>query len=704
MTLNCYHTTSSSTTKTPLHPSCNNNVHTTRVTARVRTCSSTCSGGTVATAAAKTLVDQDQSLLACNPTRSTQEKEKRKKKKKKKQIFGWCLAFLLDVVLVCITRTGKDWFWRRKLLSMSTTKRLMTTITMASCSLRKAVILGSLVVLLVLQALRQNSTSSSILGFLANLEYSQDTLKSNVASVVAEQASAGAGAGSTTPKVAVNNNITSFTAGEETSTRSATTVQSSLVFPSFLKDYIEFHNAQRQQEKTSTSLSQIKYLIWRCPYNTQCGGTGDRIKGILTAFYTAICTGRVLLIDWPLDMSQDDKDVSLFLQPHRIQWTIPPQVRQRLDRKSKLYRAIDNYDNPWFKNLSVPTPFRDHPIIDMRSNLWSEHVNAVVRINDTQCIQTLWQQEVAKNNNNNNNKNKYDVHHYAAQEKYLFRMGFWTMFTFSDAVHAQKRRMQQQAQLLKFPPTELSSPPPPPSPLTGHTHVEPYVAIHIRTGMGGSSFQDPLRHSSQSDFELFYKCAKKLQTGIYQRQRKMLTGCPTSIYKYSYQDPQLPSLPMYVAADNAIAKKALMELDHAFVQQQSDVAATTNTETTTTATTTIRVLEDLKIYHIDRSQKISMGTTDDNNKNSHENPMYKAELSVWAELNVLLESTCLVASRSGFSDLATWLQPPPIHAKVAKRCAVMYNLCQNETKVQQALEGLDFTTTMASCPTETTTP
>ncbi|CAB9524087.1 expressed unknown protein [Seminavis robusta] len=435
------------------------------------------------------------------------------------------------------------------------------------------------------------------------------------------------------------------------------------VFPQFLQDYIKFHNQNRGHPAA-------KYLIWRCPPNAGGG------------------------------------DVSQFLQPHTIDWTIPNSIKAYMQTLVK-YSAVDSYSHPFFQQLQIPARLADIPMIDMRSNLWSEHVNAVVLVNDTKCVQKqLWTKEPVPNP-------------FAPQQKVLFRMGFWALFTFADQVHERKLNMQMRTGLLleqqlkrqereeamQQQPTRRRLQQDPlqlkinqavrthyaketarkqkamiqhqlaeqekrksqlqrlqkETAMAGKTTLQPYIAVHIRTGNGGNSWNDPARHNTGQDFEQFYHCAKRLQDGIYQRQRqqcldnnnnndKNTSGNTTTTYDYDYQRP-LPPLPIYVAADNVIAKQALVALD----QQQSSQ--------------TIRVLEQMPIYHIDRSRKGGHGD----------------ENTVWGEFNVLLESTCLVESRSGFSDLAAWLQPAH-----GKRCAILYSKCNDPVKVAEALDALEF--------------
>jgi hypothetical protein len=416
----------------------------------------------------------------------------------------------------------------------------------------------------------------------------------------------------------------------------------------------------------------------------------------VTAFYTAICTKRVLLVDWPL---AEAPDVSLFLNQNYIDWKVPqdmiPTVRN--PRISKpLYSSVDNYNNPFFIQLQIPVGFHDKKLIDMRSNLWAGAEKGDYKVNDTECIQRFWANEPATQPG--------QIAHYE-KDDFLFRMGFWTMFVFSNSVHTLKRSMQEKTGLLQHAkPTsrrrakalsrhgeeliqqqnalEYNAKQPftdtiasfssrrraqetvhaqLPMPLNemdmaGQTTMQPYIAVHIRTGIG-SSWNDPLRHSSENEFELFYQCAKRMQSGIMDRQQQAASNekCQNNP-KHAYQR-RMPAMPIYVAADNVIAKQALMQLD-----------ATENANDMDNRT--IRAIEDMQIYHIDRSRQ--QGN--------------QAENSVWAELNVLLEATCLVTSRSGFSDLAKWLQPTPF----GRRCAIRFSDCQNEMLLTQALEALDF--------------
>lgn len=400
--------------------------------------------------------------------------------------------------------------------------------------------------------------------------------------------------------------------------------------PKFLRDYARFHRKMKGR-------LGARYLVWRCvPGTVLCGGTGDRLNGIMTALYTAMCNRRVLLVDWPL--VDGKSNVWQFLEHQKINWEITPDIASSWSgrtNRDQIFNAIDDYENSFLVNLSVPPEQEKFQFIDMRCNLWSDFEGGFIKTNDTQCLQNLWKEEPPH----------LHYPHYE-QENYLFRTGFWSLFTFSHKVHARKRQMQQKANLLLTKDSLDGTSPPPRNNVSslafaGQTTLQPYVAIHIRTGIG-TSWEDPLRHGTSDDYLQFYQCAKKLQQRIYERQ---------STTQEILKEPGPPSLmPIYVAADNNIAKEALHKLDTNATDQ------------------TIHSLTDLEVHHVERSYR--------------RGDVLESELTVWAELNVLIEATCLVVSRSGFSDIARWIQPAQ-----GKRCSVQFNMC-NEEAIERALQNI----------------
>ena len=89
-------------------------------------------------------------------------------------------------------------------------------------------------------------------------------------------------------------------------------------FPQVIQDYIKFHNETKFKPGA-------KYLIWRCRRDEQpCGGIGDRIKGIMSALYTAICTGRIILIDCKFQSYFLDWPSLIAVSMFAVGCTLPP--------------------------------------------------------------------------------------------------------------------------------------------------------------------------------------------------------------------------------------------------------------------------------------------------------------------------------------------------------------------------------------------
>jgi hypothetical protein len=47
-------------------------------------------------------------------------------------------------------------------------------------------------------------------------------------------------------------------------------------------------------------MDQEKYLVYSCLLGQHCGGWGDRMYGVMNAFFVALITDRTFLIDWEL--------------------------------------------------------------------------------------------------------------------------------------------------------------------------------------------------------------------------------------------------------------------------------------------------------------------------------------------------------------------------------------------------------------------
>ena len=162
--------------------------------------------------------------------------------------------------------------------------------------------------------------------------------------------------------------------------------------------------------------------------------------------------------------------------------------------------------------------------------------------------------------------------------------------------------------------------------------ANPYVAVHIRTG--DSYFQyKGVRHNNSNDVQAFYECGRNI--------RKRLETC--------FQSQQ--QLGVYLASDNPQTIREYQALDQ---------------------DNTTRRPPSLEIYHPDRDKRLNV--TD----------RQLAHLDVWSELKILTDATCLVHSRSGFSEAAAWIGIQP-------RCAVRFDQC-GEEHISKALTAVGCNT------------
>jgi len=74
--------------------------------------------------------------------------------------------------------------------------------------------------------------------------------------------------------------------------------------PVWMQDYIEFYHSQLHVSAITGEITlkpDANYLLWTCRSrpSASCGGIGDRLNGfIVKCLFVAICTNRVLLVDW----------------------------------------------------------------------------------------------------------------------------------------------------------------------------------------------------------------------------------------------------------------------------------------------------------------------------------------------------------------------------------------------------------------------
>jgi len=500
--------------------------------------------------------------------------------------------------------------------------------------------------------------------------------------------------------------------------------------PTWMQSYVEFHRKSLLSSKKNNN--ETKYLRWTCTTattsssstSTSCGGTGDRVSGILQAFYMAMCTDRVFLVDWrgltkdsdvatqaqidhvdgdfDFDKDEDDGTGGLrgLLQPRLIHWnatslTPYPLSSNDLRRgghvvKYPTVRAVDkpNFDDSYHLNpYFLPASKR---MVEIRTNLWygdyhDKHVAS------TRCVRdylarfgvtaTTTTAAVDSATTTGNDDDDVDVDYY-------YRVAFDALFRFHPRVVAFADQLKRR--LLLFVPTNnnntwttslsqkaknngtflIATGPP-----KRRRQHPPYVAVHVRTGRGTKLGDTAASWKSGNEtvaWPEFCRCVRRLQRGIRDlcdtRRRQRQNGNDVSDKEQSRPPP-----PVYLAADTPVAKRYFVEADRR--EPNADFR------------NTIRTVVDMEVVHVDRTYSYQVGD------------MSQAQLNVWADIKMLADATCLVmsgtddASRtSKFSRLGKWLSP----RQRTRRCSVLYDDC-GPAAVRKALLVLGDAATEEVC-------
>jgi hypothetical protein len=96
-----------------------------------------------------------------------------------------------------------------------------------------------------------------------------------------------------------------------------------LIFKSYYNnDNINKHPLEDEKEEEEIILNNLndeKYIMYSCHINdsNECGGWGDRVKGIMSAYWWSILSGRKLIlnVNRPCELSK-------ILEPNKINWNI----------------------------------------------------------------------------------------------------------------------------------------------------------------------------------------------------------------------------------------------------------------------------------------------------------------------------------------------------------------------------------------------
>lgn len=437
------------------------------------------------------------------------------------------------------------------------------------------------------------------------------------------------------------------------SVHSSSTTTFSTTRPHWIDSYIQWH--QEQLRFNATKYSFVMYSCIR--HGGACGGIGDRLNGMVQSFYTAMCHRRVFLIQYDTPFP-----LTVALQPNHIRWNATPGGQN-------IPSVVERID--WMNVRSYPSLIEPNVLQEkedlrkargwlIRCNLWMEKTMPT-----SKCLQQyIQEQEENYRPRSSNPSAKKERQSSSRNDPFvpdaddLYRWAFDALFQLAEPVMERTRQIQQRTGLAinttsaentptyvditqpddgaKWNVTSTTST----SIVTSNDQhskkhpivsLQPYVAMHIRTGRGSTWSGDPLRHSGNQTLLKFRECAMRMQQHLMAIQkRQILAAAATrtnstqqqnalgSIHNHRVDSMASPSLPLiYVASDNVAIKQQFEDWDN----------------------TSFRFDHLLNVVHVDKTQ----------------DPSLDSYLDAWAEMVVLWQAKALVMSVSKFSQLAAVL-------------------------------------------------
>jgi hypothetical protein len=350
--------------------------------------------------------------------------------------------------------------------------------------------------------------------------------------------------------------------------------------PMWMLDYILSH--EHLLKKNKDHFPKRTFLVYRC--NGTCGGAGDRIKGMLHVFYTAMRTNRTFLIDY----HSDNIPLNSVLQENFVSWNWRP-VGGLENIDSTEINHIMNRDDLF--NL---VEGRRESVIYAKSNMFNPPL--------------IWHSEAMRRY-----LEPYNIRLNESFPQEIYSWAFNSLFKKSKIVKDAMDEIKSRDFNFKTP-------------------SEAYVGVHVRIGGNDNrtDFPDPERPERQH-LDLFLNCAYRMQNFT-----KNLVSKPVKIVVFS---------------DSREVKEAMKS------REPSIRSA------------------DTKILHVDKTEWTAGISSADE--------IFLGHIHAWSEFFLLSESTCIVASRSGFSELAAQIS---VETKIpgSGRCASYFSQC-NEFSDEEIL-------------------
>jgi len=345
-------------------------------------------------------------------------------------------------------------------------------------------------------------------------------------------------------------------------------------FDTLVNNYIRFHKSAIEDGKLKDG---FRYVVYTCSNKSKetwvkkCGGVGDRVLGMVKAFYFAMITRRVLLID-----SEFPVPLKNYLNPSFVRWDAEfPMTKKTID-------GLRN-DLPIGYNKDI----RGYYLL--KCNGWG-----------TKKLTDILSSKLMRALERKNGRIKL----YSEDNSRAFHQAFWALFKFDDAVLSRADEMKEDAGLA-FGRNNISAP------IQERRKKEiAYVGLHSR----------------QSDASI-PGVRLKLDTIV---TKHRITGTGDLLKCYSTFRRQFPGeyQAAYIASNDYNIKKLMKGKE-----------------------TTIHYPPKVKIFHVDLSTREEAG-----NPRMSKDKVHNGFLDTLAELAVLVDSSCLIMSKSMFSILAYYIR------------------------------------------------
>jgi hypothetical protein len=292
-----------------------------------------------------------------------------------------------------------------------------------------------------------------------------------------------------------------------------------------LSEYIHRHNQWNQQRDTNTN---TRVLVYMCNPLHYCGGTGDRINGLLSAFVLALFTDRIFLIH-----SNSPYDLKYLYEPNQIDWSIKYSEYLLID---ELIMHIDKGEvfNADIENI-LNNP---HKIIGFGSNI--------------RIIKYLFRRGGGITGSLDKLRHV----------KYLTSKIFHFLFKESSF-------LKHHMELLKLDLFALNQPR---IAMKGEEVLPPFIAIHFRMGNADlSKWYDPGRHQFR-DLLMFLDCAERVMKEIGLDEAETLivlsSDVEKSLLESALNQLGVDKLPIYKRLRIPTSDSAVVHVDRSSVSNQ----------------------------------------------------------------------------------------------------------------------------------------